>query len=73
MLAIEMTASIADHRLVLQDAALPAHVERARVIVMWESSKPAGRRQPPPALAGMGEENGDIFSGPSENDWEALL
>jgi len=52
-MALETTASIADHRLVIQDAALPAHAERARVIVMWESAKPAGRRSPPPALAGL--------------------
>ncbi len=72
MLAIETTASIDDHRLVIQDAALPAHAEHARVIVMWESAKPAGRRSPPPELAGMGEEKGDILSGPPESDWEAL-
>jgi len=46
MLAIETTASIADHRLAIQDAALSAHAERARVIIMWESAKPAGRRLP---------------------------
>ena len=46
MLALETTASIDGHRLVIQDGALPAHVERARVIVMWESTKPAGRRLP---------------------------
>ncbi len=72
MLVLETTATIADHRLVIQDAALPAHAERARVIILWESSKPAGRRSPPPALAGMGEEKGNIFSGPPESDWEAL-
>ncbi|MDO8811220.1 MAG: hypothetical protein Q7J38_04235 [Gallionella sp.] len=72
MLALETTASIADHRLVIQDAALPAHAERARVIVLWESTKPAGRRLPPPSLAGMGEEKGDILSGSPESDWEAL-
>lgn len=72
MLALETTAPIDDHRLVIQDAALPAHVEQARVIVMWESPKPAGRRSPPPALAGMGEEKGDILSGPPENDWDVL-
>ena len=71
MLALETTASIDGHRLVIQDAALPAHAEHARVIVMWESTKPAGRRSPPP-LAGMGEENGDILSGPRESDWDAL-
>ncbi|MBI3523718.1 MAG: hypothetical protein HY066_04205 [Betaproteobacteria bacterium] len=73
MLALETTASIADHRLVIQDAALPAHAEHARVIVLWESArKPAGRRSPPPALASMGEEKGNILSGPPESDWEAL-
>lgn len=69
MLALETTASIADHRLVIQDAALPAHAERARVIVLWESAKPAGRRSPPSALAGMGEERGDILSALPESDW----
>ena len=64
MLALETTASIDDHRLVIQNAALPAHAENARVIVMWEATKPAGRRMPPPALTGMGEEKGDILSGP---------
>lgn len=72
MLALETTATIDDHRLVIQDAALPAHVDRARVIVMWESAKQAGRRSPPAGLAGMGEERGDILSGPPESDWEAL-
>jgi len=74
MLALETTASIADHCIVIQDAALPAHAERARVIVMWELPQPAGRRSPPPApaLAGMGEEKGDILSGSPESDWEAL-
>lgn len=72
MLALETTASIEDHRLVVQDAALPAHAERARVIVMWESAKPTGRRSPPLMLAGMGEEKGDIFSGPTESDWDVL-
>jgi len=71
MLALETTASIADHRLVIQDAALPAHAERAR-IVMWESAKTAGHRSPPPSLSGMGEEEGDILSGSPESDWEAL-
>lgn len=66
MLAIETTASIADRRLVIQDA------ERARVIVMWELAKPAGGRSPPPALACMGEEKGDILSGPPESDWKVL-
>jgi len=72
MLALETTASIADHRLVIQDAALPAHAERARVIIMWESAKPTGRRSPPPVLAGMGEEKGDILSSAPESDWKAL-
>ena len=72
MLALETTASIADHRLVIQDAALPAHAERARVIILWESKKPAGRRSPPASLAGMGDEKGDILNGPQESDWEVL-
>ena len=72
MLALETTASIDGHRLVIQDAALPAHAERARVIVMWESTKPAGRRSPPPTLAGMGEEKGDILNASPESDWDAL-
>ena len=72
MLALETTVSIADHRLVIQDAALPAHAENARVIVLWESTKPTGRRTPPPALAGLGEEKGDLLSGPPESDWEVL-
>jgi len=72
MLALETIASIEDHRLVIQDSALPAHADHARVIVLWESSKPAGRRSPPLSLAGMGEEKGDILSGPPESDWETL-
>ncbi|MDP2830057.1 MAG: hypothetical protein Q8O37_15805 [Sulfuricellaceae bacterium] len=72
MLALETTASIADHRLVIQDAALPAHAEHARVIILWDSNKPSGRRSPPPLLAGLGEEKGNIFSGSPENDWDAL-
>lgn len=62
MLALETTASIDDHRLVIQDSALPAHADHARVIVLWESIKPAGRRSPPLSLAGKGEEKGDILS-----------
>lgn len=42
MLALETTASIADHRLVIYDVALPAHAERACVIVMWESPNQLG-------------------------------
>ena len=72
MLALETTASIFDHRLVIQDEALPAHAERARVIILWESKKPVGRRSPPLSLAGMGKENGDILNGPQEGDWEVL-
>jgi len=72
MLALETTASIADHRLVIQDVALPAHAAHARVIILWESAKPAGRRSPPQELAGMGEEKGDILNGQPESDWEAL-
>jgi len=73
MLAFEITASIDNHRLVIQDSALPAHADHARVIVLWESIAPTGRRSPPPALVGMGEEKGDILSGPPESDWEALF
>ena len=72
MQALETTASITDHRLIVQDSVLPAHVERARVIVLWESVSPVGRRSPPPELAGMGEEKGDILSGPPIGDWEVL-
>jgi hypothetical protein len=72
MQALETTVSINDHRLILRDEALPAHAERARVIVMWESGKPTGRRTPPSALAGMGEEKGDILNGSPEGDWEAI-
>jgi hypothetical protein len=72
MLALETTASIDDHRLIIEDAALPAHADHARVIVLWESSKPGGRRTPPLVLAGMGEEKGDILSGPPASDWETL-
>ena len=67
MMALETTASIANHRLVIEDAALPDHAVRARVIVLWESAKPTGRRLPPPELAGMGEEKGDILNGPPES------
>jgi len=38
MLALETTATLADHRFVIQDAALPALVGHARVIVLWEST-----------------------------------
>lgn len=72
MLALETTASISDHRLVIQDEALPAHADHARVIVLWESARQAGRRRPPPSLSGMGKETGDILDGPPVNDWEAL-
>jgi hypothetical protein len=72
MQALETIAKIDGHRLVLQDKALPERVERARVIVMWESTKSAGRRIPPSALAGMGVEKGNILNGPPENDWDAL-
>lgn len=72
MLALEAIASIKDHRLVIQDDALPAHADRARVIVLWESVKPAERRSPPPSLAGMGEEKGDILNSAPSADWEAL-
>jgi hypothetical protein len=72
MLALEMTVPIANHRLVVQDDALPANAERARVIVMWESTPALGRRSPPLSLAGAGEEKGDILSSAPAGDWEAL-
>ncbi|MDD2777244.1 MAG: hypothetical protein PHU06_14975 [Gallionella sp.] len=72
MLALETTASIANHRLVIQDMALPAHSVRARVIVLWESAKPSTRRTPPPALLGMGIEQGDILNGAPDTDWDVL-
>ncbi len=72
MQALETTGSIVDHRLVIRDDALPAHAESAHVIVLWEPVKPTGRRSPPPSLAGMGEERGDILSGPPLADWDVL-
>lgn len=72
MLALEMTVPIANHRLVVQDDALPAHAEKVRVIVMWESTASSGRRYPPAMLAGMGEEKGDIIGSAPLNVWEAL-
>lgn len=72
MFALETTASIADHRLVIQDMALPAHSVCARVIVLWESVKPNTRRTPPPALLGMGIEQGDILSSVPDSDWDVL-
>lgn len=72
MLALETIASIKDHRLIIEDEALPAYANRARVIVLWEAVKPAGRRSPPPSLASMGEEKGDIVSGAPDTEWEAL-
>lgn len=72
MLAFEMTVPISNHRLVLEDDALPANADRARVIVMWESAKSSGRRSPPLSLAGVGEEKGEIFSSAPPSDWEGL-
>jgi hypothetical protein len=72
MHVLEKTTTISDHRLVIEDAILPAHAEQARVIVLWETTKSAARRTPPPELAGMGEETGDILTGPPTVDWEAL-
>ncbi len=72
MLALETTASISDHRLVVQDDALPIHAEKARVIVLWDAPAPTGRRSPPPELAGKGEEKGDILAGPPLTDWDVL-
>lgn len=72
MLALETLAPIADHRLIVEDAALPAHAAQARVIVLWENAHPAQRRKPPPSLAGMGEETGDILSALPETDWKVI-
>ncbi len=72
MLAIEMVVPISNHRLVVQGEALPAYAERARVIVMWDAVNQSGRRSPPLALAGLGIERGDIFTGVPSGDWEAL-
>lgn len=48
-------------------------VHDTRVIVLWESAKPAGRRTPPLLLAGMGEEKGDILTGPPASDWATAV
>lgn len=44
--------------------------------VSWEAAKKtlraSGRRSPPQSLAGIGEENGDIFSSVRTNVWEVL-
>lgn len=72
MLVLETTASIVDHRLVIQDMALPAHRVRARVIVLWEPAKSGMRRTPPPALLGMGTEQGDILNSVPDSDWDVL-
>lgn len=72
MMALEKIASIKDHRLIIEDEALPAYANHARVIVLWDAVKPAGRRTPPPSLARMGEEKGDIVSGAPDSEWETL-
>jgi hypothetical protein len=72
MQALETTASILDHRLVVENAVLPLRAERARVIVLWDATPSNSHRLPPPALAGLGKEKGDIVSGAPESDWEAL-
>ncbi|MGB7650049.1 MAG: hypothetical protein WBL62_02485 [Gallionella sp.] len=72
MLAIEMVVPISNHRLVVQGEALPAHAERARVIVMWDAVNQSGRRSPPLALAGLGTEHGELLTGVPSSDWEAL-
>jgi len=64
MQALETTANISNHRLVVENATLPDHVERARVIILWDTTTPsAGPHTPPPALAGVGREKGDILAG----------
>ena len=72
MQALETTTKIDCHSLVVYDAALPAHAESARIIVMWEVGKPPGRRVPPPTLAGMGEEKEGILGDSPESDWDGL-
>lgn len=73
MQALEMAANISNHRLVIEDATLPLHAEHARVIVLWDASPaPNARRLPPPALAGLGREKGDILAAAPESDWEVL-
>jgi hypothetical protein len=63
MQALEMTADISNHRLVVEDATLPLHAEQARVIVLWNAPPASNtRRMLPPALAGLGREKGDILS-----------
>lgn len=73
MQALEITAAISNHRLVIEDAALPLNAEQARVIVLWNApSASNARRTPPPALAGLGREKGDILSSAPISDWEAM-
>lgn len=73
MHALEMTAKITNHRLVVEDATLPLNAEQARVIVLWNATTGSNaRRLPPPALAGLGREKGDILTAAPESDWEVL-
>jgi hypothetical protein len=72
MYALEVTASVEGHRLVVQNPALPDHLDIARVIVLWEAPSKTSRRSPPPGLAGIGVAKGDILTGPSEAEWEML-
>jgi len=72
MQALELSATVDGHRLVVQHPALPDHLETVRVIVLWETPGQAGRRLPPPSLAGMGVEKGDILSSASDEEWETL-
>lgn len=72
MQALDTIVSISGHRLVVEDSVLPDHVERARVIVLWEVTPTSGRRTPPPALAGAGEERGSLIDGSPLDDWDAV-
>lgn len=72
MLALERSVPINNHRIVLEDDALPVYSGQARVIVMWDALSASPRRAPPLALAGAGEEKGDIISSATTNDWEVL-
>ncbi len=75
MYALETTADISNHKLVIENATLPTRATHARVIVLWdapECSVRNGHRVPPPALIGVGKEKGDIISSFPENNWEVL-
>ena len=72
MQALETIASISNHRLIIESDALPLYSERARVIVLWDAPSSSRPRTPPSALAGLGQEKGDILSSIPESDWGVL-